>query len=407
MHTRLAPLRIAAFRRLLAAYFVGRTGDWFGEIALSVVVLGSGGSALTVALLWTASTFLPAPVAPVLASRLRRYPAVRVAMVFRAVEGCIFAITAVAAATRMPVEPLLVLAFCDGLLNVIASGLTKASIVRVSRPAGLHEEANALLNAAFTISFAAGPALAGLLIAAVGAPVALAIDAVSFALAAVVMVGIGPIDAPDDDSGACRSRLSPGLRRLWGRPKLRSLLIADGLSSVFFALIIPVELVFVTRTLTGSAASYGLVLTAWGVGAVGGAGLLLRFLRVEGGALVAVAFGAMVVAYLGMGTATSVSVVIAFSFVGGIGNGIEGGALMTLIQQHGDDNEQADLNCLTESLHTGGPGLGYLMGGLIAAAASPRATYIVAACGGAGALVGVGQAVWTAARRAPPAGATA
>jgi ENTS family enterobactin (siderophore) exporter len=407
MHTRLAPLRIAAFRRLLAAYFIGRTGDWFGEIALSVVVLHSGGSALTVALLWTASTFLPAPVGPVLASRLRRYPAASVVMVSRAVEGCIFAIVAVAAATRMPVEPLIVLAFCDGLLNLVASGLTKAGMVCVSRPAGLHKEANALLNAAFTISFAAGPALAGLVIAGVGAPAALAIDVVSFALAASVMIGVGPLDAPGDDTSAGRSRLRSGLGRLWGRPKLRYLLIADGLSSVFFALIIPVELVFITRTLTGSAAGYGLVLAAWGVGAVGGAALLLRFIRVEGGALVAVAFGAMVVAYLGMGTATSVGVVIAFSFVGGIGNGIEGGALMTLIQQHGDDHEQADLNCLTESLHTGGPGFGYLMGGLIAAAASPRATYIVAACGGAGALVAVGQAVWTAGRRAPPVGATA
>ena len=109
MPTRLAPLRIAAFRRLLAAYFVGRTGDWFGEIALSVVVVNAGGNALEVALLWTASTFLPAPLGPLLASRLRRYPVGRVVVIARAIEACIFAAIAVAAAIGTPLEPLLFL----------------------------------------------------------------------------------------------------------------------------------------------------------------------------------------------------------------------------------------------------------------------------------------------------------
>jgi MFS family permease len=130
--------------------------------------------------------------------------------------------------------------------------------------------------------------------------------------------------------------------------------------------------------------------------------VLLRFVRVKGGALVALAFATMAVAYLGMGSADSVPVVIAFSFVGGIGNGIEGGALMTLLQEQANDHEQPVLNCISESLHTGGPGLGYVMGGLIAAAASPRTTYMVAACGGTGALIALAQAFWTTTRSAAP-----
>lgn len=74
---------------------------------------------------------------------------------------------------------------------------------------------------------------------------------------------------------------------------------------------------------------------------------------------------------------------------------------MTLVQQQAPDREQTDLNCLLESLHSCGPGLGYLLGGLIAAAASPRDTCVIASIGGLAALVMLAQAVWLGAPRRP------
>lgn len=401
MSSRLTPLRLPAFRRLLTAYFVGRAGDWFGQIALSVVVLQASGSVLAVSLLWILAVFAPGAVAPFALDFLRGRRTDRVLIVARATEGALFAALAVSASIGLPLEVFLALAVCDGILNVVASGLTKASIVCVTRPAGVHAEANALVNLAFTVSFAAGPALAGLVIAGVGAPVALGLDAASFLIAAIALIGVGAVGGVQADPGPGAPRLA-GVRRLLARPRLRSLLIADGLSGVCFGLIIPVELVFVTGTLGGTAADYGIVLAAWGAGAVIGGGLLVRWASLDGASLVAASFVGMIVAYLGMATASSIAIVIAFSFVGGVGNGVEGGALMTLVQQHAPDHEQSDLGCLLESLHSCGPGLGYLLGGLIAAAASPRDTYVIAGIGGLAAVAMLAHAVWLGARALQP-----
>lgn len=389
MSQRLAALRLPALRRLLLAYFVGRSGDWFGEMALSIVVLRASGSVLAVASFWMVSAFLPAFLAPALAGRLRVRPASGVLIAARSVEAGLFAGIAVCAALGVPYPVMLALALVDGVLNIVASGLAKAAIVCVARPAGLHEEANALVNLAFTISFAGGPALAGLLIAGVGPPVALALDAASFLLAAIAVAGIGSLEAPAPESSpTLETATHPpcGVRALYRRRSLRSLLFADGLSTVVFALIIPVELVFVTQTLGAGTGAFGLVLAAWGVGAVVGAGALMRLARADGRMLVAASFLVMIVGYLGMGMADSVAAVVGFSFLGGIGNGLEGGALLTLVQQQVADREQSALNCLLESLHTGGPGAGYVLGAVIAATASPRTTYLVAAAGGLVAL---------------------
>jgi hypothetical protein len=120
-----APLRLAAFRRLLAAYFVGRAGDWFGQIALSVVVLERTGSAFAVALLWMVSSGLPSLFAPLVKRRLRTRSMGRVLVGARPAEGLLFGALALSAAIELPFEVLLALALLDGILNLVASGLTK------------------------------------------------------------------------------------------------------------------------------------------------------------------------------------------------------------------------------------------------------------------------------------------
>jgi MFS family permease len=99
--------------------------------------------------------------------------------------------------------------------------------------------------------------------------------------------------------------------------------------------------------------------------------------------------------YLGMGAGTAVAQVVAFSFVGGIGNGLEGLAVVTIVQEGTPPDLQAQVNGFLESLHTAAPGLGYVLGGAIATVATPRATYWVA---GIGALL----VVAVAARALPP-----
>jgi MFS family permease len=89
----------------------------------------------------------------------------------------------------------------------------------------------------------------------------------------------------------------------------------------------------------------------------------------------------MALSYLGMGTTSSLAVVVICSTLGGIGNGVEIFALMTAVQERTSDTFQARMSSLVESIHAGCPGLGFALGGAVATVFSPRATYFLAGVG--------------------------
>lgn len=390
----LAPLRLPAYRRLLGAYSVNNLGDWLGEIALSLLILHATGSVLAVTALWVLGRFVPGLLAPLAVTALertgspRRLPGVHVA------EAALFGALAVAAAGGAPVELILALALADGVLAVTGRALVKSGIVAVTKPHELLREGNALLGVAFTTTIAAGPIVAGAVIAVLGVPAALALDAASFALAAVLLSARLPAAAPD-----AHGRLRGGLAHLRRHRELRVLVLADAAAGALLAAIIPVELVFVTGTLGGTETDFGIVLAAWGGGAMLGNALVSALPRLGVRALLPAGVGLMIVSYLGMGTAASVGTVVAFSLLGGVGNGLEGVALPTFIQERTPDALQARVNGLLESLRTAAPGAGFLLGGLVASAASPRAAYWVAGLGALAVALAAAAALRTRAPR--------
>jgi len=367
-------LRLPAFRRLLAAYTANATGDWLGEIALSVLILEATDSVLAVTALWVLGRFVPALVAPLLATAI---PARALPLLF-AGEAGLFGALAVAAATGAPVSVLLALATADGLLALAARAHLKAAIVHATRPAGLLREGNATINLAFMVSLATGPVLGGAIVLGAGSTAALVLDAFSFAIAAALLAAGVPATAQ-------RERAAIALRSAFAHLRTetlsRRLVLADGAAGVLFALIIPVEVVFVTHTLGGTAAEFGLVLGAWGLGAVLGAVLLALAREAPSDALLLAGAAAMIAGYLGMGAAQTVTVVVIWSAVGGVGNGIADVLLVTLVQERTPAALQVPIGGVLEAIRVGAPGLGYLLGGMLAAGASPRATYWAAGLG--------------------------
>jgi hypothetical protein len=356
-------------RRLLTGYAVSALGDWFGEIALSVLVFRETGSVLAVTAIWIAGRIVPALSGPPLVARLT---GLRVSVIYGA-EACVFGVLAIAATMSAPVSLLLALAALDGTLGLAARALTKAAIVAAAEPSGLLAEANRMLNIVFAASMALGPALAGIAVATVGSAAALALDGASFA-AAGLLLACGRTAAPEQ----ARVSIRTALARVRQAGTIPALLVVDGATAVCFALIIPVELVFVTDTLGGSEADFGLVLAAWGAGGVLG-GFALRLLQNrDPGVVLLTGFALMVTGYLGMGAAESVVMVISCSLLGGVGQGLEGCALLTAVQRRTPREIQAHVNALTEAVHAAAPGVGFAIGGLLAATATPRITYLVA-----------------------------
>ena len=149
-------------------------------------------------------------------------------------------------------------------------------------------QANALFQGALRVTLLLGPPLAGVLIAWIGAPSVLLVDAASYLVAyALVALGVpgSPRAAPSEDA---RGLLS-GLRFLVREPLLRSwgtwLIIGDTAWMAFFAAV-PV---LVVASFGADPRIAGILLAAFGLGAVAGNVLVYRVVlqRVEGLRLVA------------------------------------------------------------------------------------------------------------------------
>lgn len=385
MAAALRPLRLPGFPNLGLAYLVNELGNWLGEIALAILVFDQTGSPMATAALFCGMHFAPALLGPPLVARLETAP-IRVSLPgLYALEALAFGVLALIAHDFVLIA-VLVLATIDGSIASAARALTRTAATAILAPAGQLRAGNALLNVAFTIGSAAGPALAGIVVAGAGVQTALIADAVSFMAVAVVLAVARRLELPEPEEpeSTWTERLGRGLAYVRERPALRRLLAAQALAFIFFALVIPIEVVFAKSTLDVGDAGYGALLAAWGVGMVVGSLAFAALRRVPLPALLALSTLAIGAAYLATSISPTLAVACAASFVGGLGNGVQWIALVTAVQELTRAAYQARVLALLEALASAMPGVGFLLGGAIAALSGPRLSYAVA---GAGVLV--------------------
>ena len=86
-------------------------------------------------------------------------------------------------------------------------------------------------------------------------------------------------------------------------------------------------------------------------------------------------------AYLGLSTAGTLLLACLISLAGGVGNGIQWVSVVTAVQQRVGKDMQARVMGLLESVGAAAPGLGFLLGGALAALSGPRSAYAVAGGG--------------------------
>ena len=149
------------------------------------------------------------------------------------------------------------LAAVDGALALAGRSLTRAVVATSLEPSGELRAGNALLNVAFTGGAAIGPALAGLVVAGFGVQSALLLDAVSFYAIAWILFTAGAMPHAEPEPGRMRDRVRAGIAYVREQTVLRRLLTAQGLAFVFFAAVLPVEVVYVKETLGSNDTGYG------------------------------------------------------------------------------------------------------------------------------------------------------
>lgn len=375
-----SPLRRPQFRRLALSYAVNELGDWLGIVALSVLVFELTGSALATTALFLGTGFLPALLTPVLVARVERPPPRYVLPTIYAGEAAAFGALALLA-DHFSLAAVVAVATIDGVLALSARALTRAVAAAMLQEEGELRAGNAILNIAFTGGAAVGPAVAGAVVAGLGVQSALLLDAASFYAIAVILFTGGDLPQAEPEPGRLREQLRAGVAYIRGHAALRRLLGAQAAAFVFFAAVLPVEVIYAKETLEAGDTGYGLLLGSWGAGMVLGSIVFAALRRTPLPLLLFFSTLAIGAGYLGMAAAPTLAVACAAAAVGGAGNGVQWVALVSAVQDLTRASMQARVMSVLESSGAAMPGVGFVLGGLIAALVGTRATFLTAGVG--------------------------
>jgi MFS family permease len=374
------PLRRPLFRRLLATYAINEMGDWMGIVALSVLVYEATHSPYATAGLFLGTRFLPAFLAPLFVTRVEKPPPRLVLPLIYCAETAAFGAMALLV-SNFSLTAVIIVATIDGTLALAGRALTRATVVTLLEDSGELRAGNALLNVAFTAGAAIGPALAGLAVAGLGLQAALFLNAASFYLVAWILLTAGSIPRPELEMGGTADRVRAGIAYVRKNVPLRRVLVAQGMAFVFFAAVLPIEVIYAKQSLGTSDTGYGVMLATWGIGMLFGSLVFASFKKARLSLLFVASTLVIGTSYLGLAAAPNLVLACVASVIGGTGNGVQWVSTISAVQELTESGMQARVMAVLESIGAAMPGIGFAIGGLIAAIATPRATFLVAGLG--------------------------
>lgn len=138
-------------------------------------------------------------------------------------------------------------------------------------------EANSLQASANSVTGLAGPVIAGILVATLGAPMAVAVDAAAFLTSALLVASVRCVEPPVTTSERTPWQdLKEGLHFVWHHPLLRSFALMAAMCIVLFDGFMALYVLHATRDLGLEAGQIALV-NMWGaIGALCGAVIVQR-----------------------------------------------------------------------------------------------------------------------------------
>lgn len=237
----------------------------------------------------------------------------------------------------------------------------------------------ALNSTMFNGARVVGPAIAGLLVAALGEGWCFAANAASFVavIAGLLMMDVAPRETgPHGQSTA--DRIAEGFRFVWGNAPIRAILLLLGVVSLTgmpYAVLMPV---FSDRILHGGARGLGLLMSASGCGALAGAVLLASRTDVRGlsrwVAMAAAGFGAGLVLFA---TSRSLWLSVAILVPTGFSMIVQMASSNTLVQTLVSDDLRGRVMSVYSMMFLGMAPFGSLFAGFLAERIGAPATVAI------------------------------
>jgi len=382
------PLRVGLFRNLLIADLVSDIGAFMQSVGAAWLMTSLSSNPMHIALIQTASAlpfFLLALPAGSIGDIVDRRKLILWAEMWMLVVAVLLAATTL----THSITPwlLLFLTFALSVGDAVEAPTWRAIFPELVPKEDL-SPALALNGIEFNLARAVGPALAGVLIAALGVGIAFVLNALSFlGVIAVIArwkrhrskVSLPPETLVGATSAALRYvRYSPGVRVLL----LRAAFVMFFASS-FWAL-----LPAIATGLSGGSLAYGLLLGFFGTGAVLGAVVLQRVRRnysIE--AVVSAATAMFAVVLLATATIHCLWILCVFLCFGGAAWTVFMSVFNTLVQQLAPDWVRARVLSVYLLVYQGSVALGSTIWGFAAGRTSSQMALLISAVGIAACLV--------------------
>ncbi|WP_043731968.1 MFS transporter [Kutzneria sp. 744] len=376
------------FRRLWAGDTLSQFGAAIGQFAVpALAVTQLAATPFEVGVLSAAETaafLLVGLPAGVWVDRLRRRP-----LMLRADLGRFLLLATIPAAWWLhvlTVVQLIVVALLVGLLTVFFDVAYQSYLPSLVGREHI-VEGNAKLQVSQSAAQVSGPALAGLLVQAIGAATSVLSTSLGFLASALFLLRIRS-DEPEPvrtERRDMRADIAEGLRFVLHQPTLRAITFCTGTSNLFSAVSGAATLLFLIRQLGVSTGIAGLVMTASGVGAFIGSFTATRWSRRFGQAriiwlsmLVSGPF-ALLMPLTQTGWALSLFAVAGLGF--GFGAVVYNVAQVSYRQAICPDRLLGRMNASVRFIVWGTIPIGGLIGGALAAWLTPRGALWVGSVG--------------------------
>jgi len=274
-----ASFRNQSFARYFSAVAVGAFGTALTAVALPVLVVHVlGASAFEVGIV-NAAQFVPYALLGLLAGvyvdRWKRQRVLVWASLGRALSLALVPVFWFAGLLDLWVLVLLLLLF--GASSVFGFAATQSLLPQIVERRALRA-ANARLDQAEAVGQTAGPALGGALVGVIGAPLAIAVDAVTYVVDAVLIASLRITEVRQRSSlrRSVRREMVEGLRWTYRHRVLGPLAWSTHVWFFANAAALTVFAVFALRTLSFSSYLYGLLFAVGGVATLIGATFAAR-----------------------------------------------------------------------------------------------------------------------------------
>jgi MFS family permease len=321
--------------------------------------------------------------------RVRRRPVLIAADIVR---GCtLLSIPGAYLADALTLQQLYVVAFVTGIATAFFDVADQSYLPVILDREDL-VEGNARLQVSYSIAQIGGPTLGGNLLAVVAAPLALAIDSLSFFISGAFMSAVSRRESRPsrrtDASGRptpMRREIGEGLRYVLGNPLLRPIAACTGASNLFAAALFGIFPVLIWNVLELPPAFYGSVMGVASVGFLAGAAFSDRLTRMIGvGPTIVASAAAGPPAFVLMVATPSDLRVAALTlgvgwFVAGLAQVLYNVAQVSLRQAITPPELQSRMNATMRFIVWGTIPIGFILGGVLATVVPVRAALIIAA----------------------------